>query len=161
MTPSSAWHLAWAPWRKALALCTLCAATTLALGQPATRPANTKVMTKAELRACLKEEDGLKAQRAPLIEERRVLDADKAAIAKDTEALKGAADALDRTSLDAVDAHNAKIRAHDARIDAWNERSNALGAKGKGYEQAHEAWKASCANRRYNEDDEKAIRAGR
>jgi hypothetical protein len=71
-----------------------------------------------------------------------------------------------------VDAYNAKAAATQARFDArlkannekaeaWNARNAALIEREKSYTGSNDQWKDNCSNRRFREDDEKAIRAGK
>jgi hypothetical protein len=61
----------------------------------------------------------------------------------------------------AVDAYNVKAGALDARVAGWNERNAKWNESGAMLEAERKTWVAACADRRYREDDEKAIRAGK
>jgi hypothetical protein len=120
-----------------------------------------KIMTRQELRACLQEDDALATRRQQILAERQTLDDERAVIVKERDALKAAAETLDRSNADAVNAHNERVRANDATIESWNPKNSATVQKAQAYQGDHDQWKARCGNRRFNEDDEKAIRAGK
>ena len=210
---------------------------------PAAKPADGKtsgigggsggggILTRDELRACLKQELTMRtrlsehaASRVPLDQEKLALTADQQALRTDragidelkmqSEALAGklkvfslrvttwneqveefnrssrASDpnrerrqaalntereliAKERTELEAermsllasneiqVKAFNVKAQALDARVGAWNERNAAWNDAGPKLETEREQWVSACSNRRYREEDEIAIRAGK
>ena len=90
----------------------------------------------------------LNKEREEIEKERVTLEAERAAIA-------GAANG------DSVRAYNAKAVALDARVTAWNERNNKWNEAIASLDTERTAWLAACANRRYREDDEQAIRRGK
>jgi hypothetical protein len=125
-------------------------------------PANQlPVLTRNELRECLKQQDKLKADEDAIVAEQRDLDAEKASVAQEGEALKGELAALDRTAASAVEAYNAKAVAHDKRVDAYNTHSKPFNAKVADWQGARASWSRDCGNRRYKEDDLIIIQAGR
>ncbi len=138
-----------------------------------------KLMSREELRACFKERDALKAQQGELGRERQVLDGEQSeikvareALGKDVDAVAADKDKVDRSDEAAVKAYNARIETTlaayntkkpelDARIDGWNTRNKALEGRATQHESAQQSWKDNCGSRRYREDDEKALRAGK
>ena len=60
-----------------------------------------------------------------------------------------------------VAALNARVDAQAKRAADWNARSKALDTEANAYEDNRIDWKLNCGDRRYREDDEKAIRAGK
>lgn len=60
-----------------------------------------------------------------------------------------------------VVAFNAKARQLEAAIADWNQRNNGWNQTSAKLEEERKGWVTSCADRRYREDDEIAIRAGR
>lgn len=83
-------------------------------------------------------------------------------IEKERVALEGERTAISAAaSGDAVRAYNAKAVALDGRVTAWNERNNKWNDAIVALESERKAWLASCADRRYREDDETAIRRGK
>jgi hypothetical protein len=61
----------------------------------------------------------------------------------------------------AVADFNTKASALDARVTDWNGRNAKLNDTGAELEAERKDWVKACADRRYREDDEKAIRAGK
>lgn len=51
--------------------------------------------------------------------------------------------------------------AHGARVDKYNQSKNELVARAEAYNRKLETWKTSCADRRYDENDEIAIKNGK
>jgi hypothetical protein len=49
----------------------------------------------------------------------------------------------------------------EARIAAWNDANRKLNDESQLLNDERKAWSTECANRRYREDDEKAIAAGK
>ena len=58
-------------------------------------------------------------------------------------------------------AHNDRIAARDAKVNDWNARNAAAVDASAKHQDARALWLSECANRPYNEDDEKAIKAGK
>lgn len=185
--------------------------------------AKTPILTREELRACMKREAEVEAARTAVEKRQAELDAERAQITALTDGLKplkaeheaaqarireandkrkalGAriaafntkaatppADAAAREALQAeqkalndeaavldreggpieaqyraaVDALNAKAQVHDQRAEAWNSRRTALADEAAAVDTQRKGWAADCADRRYREDDEKAIKAGK
>lgn len=147
-----------------------------------TKPANDKLMTRDELRACFKQENGVKGERQAVTGDRASVDAERDSLTLERDALarelaaleafKGEGAKVDATNADAVNAYNARAvemvngyntrkKANDATIEVWNGRNATLRQRENVYNDTHRAWKDNCANRRFREDDEKAVRAGR
>ena len=120
-----------------------------------------KLMTRDELRACLKQQATLKTGRADLKSQQDTLDAEKPALVDAGTALKEELATLDRSSADAVAAYNAKAQANDQKVDAWNQRNAALVEQAKTWQGQNDSWAATCAGRPYDENQELLIRAGK
>jgi hypothetical protein len=56
---------------------------------------------------------------------------------------------------------NAKVRQVEAAVQDWNARNQAWTEAGARLEGERKEWVAGCADRRYREEDEIAIKAGR
>lgn len=56
---------------------------------------------------------------------------------------------------------NAKAKEVEATVDQWNQRNKGWNDAGARLEAERKEWVAACADRRYREDDENAIKAGR
>lgn len=119
------------------------------------------ILTREQLRACLKQQDQLKSQEDAIVAEQRGIDAEKASIGQEETALKDELAGLDRTAASAVAGYNAKALEHEHRIDAYNQRSRPFNAKVEAWRGAHEGWARDCGNRRYQENDLIIIKAGR
>lgn len=194
-----------------------------------TASTNTPVLSKEELRACLRQQDDLQRRRTELDTQEKALAAERPALLAELDTLKTEQAALSERNT-AVRDLNARMTAYQGRIDAWNERmqkynedvtrgramqsdrtalaneeaalkkegvaldaertrlasltgdaeslnqrSQAQAAKSEdwnarsarsrqsieAYENDRDAWRTNCGNRRYREDDEKALRAGK
>ncbi len=138
-----------------------------------------KIMSREELRACMKQNKTLEGGNEKFEGSRKTLDAEKAELAKEREVLdqqvKAVAaerDAVDKADEAAVKAYNEKASAMittfntrkpeiDAKVDDWNARNRAHNERALAHEQAMKDYNDACATRRFREDDEKAIRAGK
>lgn len=96
------------------------------------------------------EREELNAERAALEKEQAALEAERKRLVGLQDSLKGAAEAF-----------NAKIRALDARVVEWNKRNAAYNDTNAAIEADRLAWTSNCGNRRYREEDEMAVRAGK
>lgn len=103
----------------------------------------------------LKDQGGVKADR-----ERSVLERERVDLQKQQAALDADRDKLGDGSVQkAVDAFNARAVALDQKVTAWNERNAQLADRARALNRDRETWVNDCADRRYREDDEIAIRA--
>ena len=131
--------------------------------KPAAAPASAAepVMGREELRACLQRADRIRTLEAQAVERQAGLDRDEADIRRLDAELGREEAALDRSKPELVAAYVAKEDALKARMAAYNEalpRFNTLAAE---LETARRTQKAECADRAFEERDEKAIRRGR
>jgi len=101
--------------------------------------------------------DASPQDRDELNAERVALEKEQAALEAERKRLVG----LQEAHKDLVQAFNAKIRALDARVAEWNKRNGAYNEANASIESDRLAWASSCGNRRYREEDEMAIRAGK
>ena len=60
-----------------------------------------------------------------------------------------------------VASFNAKVKEVEAVVDQWNQSNKGWNEAGAKLEAERKEWVAACADRRYREDDENAIKAGR
>ena len=88
----------------------------------------------------------LNKEREDITKDRAELEIERLRLAADNEQL--------------VRAYNAKAAALDARVTAWNERNGRWNEAGAALEAERKTWVGGCADRRYREDDEIAIRKG-
>lgn len=119
------------------------------------------LLTRAELRACLQRSDRIRAESDAVGRDRGTIEAEQAALVKSGEELKAELAALDRTNVEAVEKYVAKAQARDKRIDEHGAAADAFNARVAALQKEREVFAASCDNRRYDEADENAIRAGR
>lgn len=92
---------------------------------------------------------------------RRELEKELVAIKKQEVLNKAEGDAIKGTLEADANALNAKVDAQSKRAADWNIRSKAADDAASAYEDQRIDWKLNCGDRRYREDDEKAIRAGK
>jgi erythromycin esterase-like protein len=145
--------------------------------------ANDPIMTRDELRACFKRQDTLDKERATVEREAVDVNAQRGDVLKQRDAINAEFDAMaarlnaeralvDTANVEAVAAFNKKAQAaqeeyrarkadSDAKVEAWNARSKGMKEREASYADANQNWRETCGNRRYREDDEKAIRAGK
>ncbi len=88
------------------------------------------VMTRDELRACLKQKDELARRTSAFDAQRKVLDAEKASIVTETDALKATRGTIDQTR-GSVEAINARQKVLGDKVDDWNERFKSFTEDGK------------------------------
>lgn len=68
---------------------------------------------------------------------------------------------LSASGEEVVRTYNAKAQALDERVTAWNARNSAWNETTAALDAERKGWVSSCADRRYREDDETAIRQGK
>ena len=119
------------------------------------------LLTRAELRECMAQPPRLKVEADEIAKQLAARDADKADIEREGEALKQELATVDRTSAEAVAAYNAKAQARDARVDAYNAGNAAHNSRVEALQAKRAAYATACENRRFDEKDEIAIKAGK
>ena len=119
------------------------------------------LLTRNELRACLSQQDQLKAKREQTLQLQAQLAKDKEDIEKRGNDLKDQLVWLDRTSQEQVDKYNAEASERDKLIDEYQARTTAFNAQVDALSADRDAWGRSCENRRYDENQELLIRAGK
>jgi hypothetical protein len=120
-----------------------------------------KLLTKAELKACITQQDALKGRRDEVERTGTTLQKDKAEIEQLGEALNADKANVDASNEEAVNAYNARVRGRDQRIDEWNGRNATAVEQAKAWQADSDRWRNECASRPYREDDEKALRRGK
>jgi chromosome segregation ATPase len=93
--------------------------------------------------------------------ERQRLNTEREALQKAQTDLEAERSRITASYEQTVSAFNAKARQLDAAVADWNQRNNGWNQTGAQLEEERKAWVAGCADRRYREDDEIAIKAGR
>ncbi len=120
-----------------------------------------KLLTRDELRHCLQEESGLKSQAEQVSRGRVELDAEKARIAEDEQALGAERATIDATDAGAVEAFNVKLVALRERSAAYKARALAYNSEADAYNERQQRWSGQCADRPYDERDYFAIQRGK
>jgi chromosome segregation ATPase len=116
------------------------------------------LMSRAELRECMALQDRVQAKARELEKVKSELAGDKQDIARRGDELKEQLAGLDRTSQEQVDKYNAQAADRDQRIDAYQARSNAFNGEVDALNAQRDTWTRTCANRRFDEADEIAIK---
>ena len=80
---------------------------------------------------------------------------------KERAALEAERERVSAANRQAVDDYNARVATLDARAKSWNERNAQLSDRASKLEDARLDWVTNCADRRYREEDEIAIKAGK
>lgn len=119
------------------------------------------LLTKAELRECMAIEARVVGASDAAAKERAQLEREKTDLVRQGEVLKAERDALDRTSVEAVEAYVARERARDRAIDEFEARSDAFNTKVGLIDADRAAFKQRCDNRRFDQVDEEALRKGK
>lgn len=96
---------------------------TLSLGGAAA--ANSKVLTRDELRSCLERQDSLASRRTEVEAARGPIESDKQALVADQEALKADSVKVDAARQSVTDL-NARYQAYGERVTKWNQRAEAV-----------------------------------
>lgn len=89
------------------------------------------------------------------------LNAERGQLEKLKTGLEGERTALTTNSEHAVAAYNAEAEALQKRVQDWNHRNEAWIKQSTALDDERHTWTTDCANRRYREDDEKAIQSGK
>lgn len=93
--------------------------------------------------------------------ERSAIDQERELLEKERKDLEAERARLTGRGEQAVAAFNTKATALDARVTDWNARNTKFNETAAVIESDRETWVKSCANRRYREDDETALRRGK
>ncbi len=124
-------------------------------------PAADKILTPAQLRDCLAQQQKFRQNDADAEKQKEALAAEKAELARLGDALAADLAALDRTDAAEVEAYNQRAQARDARIDAYEASIDRYNSRAAALNADHDAFAKSCNNRRFLEDDEAAIKKGK
>jgi len=93
--------------------------------------------------------------------ERLRINSERDALQKAQTELEAERTALASGGEQVVAAYNANAKAVEARVNDWNTRNQAWNEAGQQLEFERREWVQECADRRYREDDEIAIKAGK
>jgi hypothetical protein len=156
-----------APWLLAACIAGVAALPALAADKPKKESTLGKAkpgapfLTKEQLRACLSQNDRVKAQLAETLPLQTTLKKEGDDLAAAGDALKTERTAIDASDEAAVKAFNERLAARDTAIDAYRARSEAYNAKVEALQADKASYSANCEGRRYFEDEELQIKAGK
>jgi hypothetical protein len=124
-------------------------------------PPKSLLMTRDELRQCMATKERLRVNREETLKTQDRLTKDKEEIDRVGKELQERLVTLDRTNQEAVDKFNVDTAARNDLIDAFKAGTTAFNAKVEVITAEREAYSKACENKRFDEDDEKAIKAGK
>jgi hypothetical protein len=156
-----------APWLLAACIAGLAAMPALAADKPKKESTLGKAkpgapfLTKEQLRTCLAQNDRVKAQLAETLPLQTTLKKEGDDLAAAGDALKADRAAIDTTDEAAVKAFNERLVARDTAVEAYKARSAEYNAKVEALQADKASYIANCDGRRYFEDEELQIKAGK
>lgn len=99
-----------------------------------------KILTRDELRACMKQQESLAGRRTEVEAARAPIDRDKDALVVEQDALKGEREKVE-AARKAVSELNTRYKAYADRVEAWNTRAKAVQGSSAGMQAERErAW---------------------
>jgi len=119
----------------------------------AVTPPEQRVLSPAQLKDCNDQEARVQSLTDAALKLKAEIAAEKVEIDRTGTAITDDLATLDRTSADAVDAHNAKAEMRDKRIDAYQARVAAFNTDADGLQERRAAYVKACDRRRYDERD--------
>jgi hypothetical protein len=143
------------------ALCAHAAGDKLKLGSFGPGKASGPLLTKVELRDCLERMDRIRTRNDALSQERERIERDKAELIRQGDELKAALETLDRSNAEAVEAFKARAAARDQALDGFDKRTGTFNGEVENLSGERKQFAQRCENRRFDQDDETAIRAGK
>jgi hypothetical protein len=125
------------------------------------KPTGPLILSRSELRECLSKQSSLKAKRDEAEQTKENLSKEKDELKRLGDELKEKLSTLDRSSQEQVDQYNAQASERDKRIDAYEARTASFNQQVEQLNAERAAWGKNCENKRYDEKDEMAIKAGK
>lgn len=119
------------------------------------------LLTRNQLRECMSQQQKISLQGDETLALQSQFDRDKAEIQRQGLLLKEELAALDRTNAELVDRYNAKAAARDKTIDDFEARAPAYNLRVQQLQTDRAAYASACENRRFDENDEIAIKSGK
>jgi hypothetical protein len=119
------------------------------------------LLSRSELRECLALRGRIKTGNESATADREQLEKEKAELLRQGEELKAQFEALDRTSVEALEQHRANALARDKAIEAFEARTGEFNARVLAIAEDRAGFSRRCDNRRFDELDEIAIRNGK
>lgn len=129
--------------------------------KPAAKPRKALLLSREELRACQASKNQMEQQKGELLRWQSELTAEKAELVRIGNDLKEQLATLDRTNQELVGKYVAANNAREKRIDAFEASSGSYNDKLRELEAARAVYKKDCENRRFDEEDEMAIKKGK
>ncbi|MEN9544504.1 MAG: hypothetical protein RLZZ598_1337 [Pseudomonadota bacterium] len=118
------------------------------------------LLTRDQLRACLKVQADIKASGGTLRTEKAELGTISADLEKTEAALVAERATIDANKVESVDAYNTKLKSAQAAASELKTRQLAFNQKVEAYQASNESFKRDCADRPYTELDWFAIQRG-
>ena len=119
------------------------------------------LLARAQLRECFSQQDRVRALGDETVKEQAALSASKGEIDRLSTELQAQLVTLDRTNAEAVAAYNAQVQVREKAIDDYQNGVPAFNEKVETLKSERAAFAKACENRRYDENDEIAIRRGK
>ena len=123
--------------------------------------ASGSLLTMAQLRECLNQQERVRTLADETLKEQAVLAASKAEIERVAVTLQERLPALDRTDAEAVAAYNAQVQSRERSIGEYEKSVPAFNTRVETLQTERTAFAKNCENRRYDENNEIAIRKGK
>lgn len=112
-----------------------------------------RVLSQAQVKACLAKKESLHTQVDEALRHKAQLEADKAEIARTGAGLAAEITTLDRTNAETVAAYNEKVVQRDRTIDAYEAKVTVYNTEAEAVKSTQDDYGKSCENRRYDERD--------
>jgi len=119
------------------------------------------LLTREELRQCMTEQDRMKKETADIVLTQAALARDRAEIDRVSAAIDADRAGVDRSDQAAVDAFNERANARTKLIEAYRAAAPQFNQRVDKLEADQQAYDKACTDRRYDEQDMNAIKAGK
>lgn len=119
------------------------------------------LLARAQLRECFSQQERVRALSDETVKEQAALSAGKGEIDRLSTELQEQLVTLDRTNAEAVAAYNAEVQVREKSIDDYQNDVPVFNTKVETLKTERAAFAKACENRRYDENDEFAIRKGK
>ncbi len=119
------------------------------------------LLTMAQLRECLGQQERVRTLGNETVKEQATLNASKGEIDRLTATLQEQLTTLDRTNAETVAAYNAQVQNRYKSIVEYQSNVPAFNTKVETLTTERAAFAKNCENRRYDENNEIAIRKGK
>ncbi len=130
-------------------------------GSPAGGTGSNTLLTREELRQCMTEKDRIKQETADVVQAQAALARDRAEIDSVSAAIDADRAGVNRSDQAAVDAFNERSKARVKLIEAYQAAAPQFNRRVDKLDTDRQAYDKACIDRRYDEKDLEAIKAGR